>query len=277
MYQWIDDHFNEGELRGLCADLGIDYDDLPGSSKADKARELVLYCARHGRRDDLKKRCRELRPNVPWLDSPPKPPKPQKVDPTDRKPRFPRRYVFIGVGVVIVALVLLVGHVIYKTPIVVDTMDRPLGWSTAKDPQSTIEISPAPGLLDNAIRMDYTLKQDGYVLILKEISPGQLSGTQSIRFHYMGTGRNTIELKLFYAPGGQDEAFTYSRLESANPDDWLPFEQLYRAFDCGNTCKAPGQKVDPAKVRRLEIAVSHQLGGVPGRGFMIVDQIEALR
>ena len=39
-------HFSEGELQTLCFDLGVDYDDLPGEGKADKARELVAYLDR---------------------------------------------------------------------------------------------------------------------------------------------------------------------------------------------------------------------------------------
>ncbi len=38
--------FDEEELRTLCADMQIRYDDLSGSGKKDKARELVAYCSR---------------------------------------------------------------------------------------------------------------------------------------------------------------------------------------------------------------------------------------
>jgi hypothetical protein len=38
--------FSESELRTLCFDLGIDYDDLPGQEKASKARELIAYLER---------------------------------------------------------------------------------------------------------------------------------------------------------------------------------------------------------------------------------------
>jgi CHAT domain/Effector-associated domain 7 len=41
------------ELRDLCDDLGIDYDDLRGESKSAKARELVLYCERHSLMSEL--------------------------------------------------------------------------------------------------------------------------------------------------------------------------------------------------------------------------------
>lgn len=54
--------FDTGELRTLCFDMRIDFDDLYGEGKGDKARELVAYCVRHGRIAELATRCRELRP-----------------------------------------------------------------------------------------------------------------------------------------------------------------------------------------------------------------------
>jgi nucleoside phosphorylase len=58
--------FNDGELRDLCFDLGIDYEDLPGQAKGDKARELVAYASRRGRMDELISQARSLRPNADW-------------------------------------------------------------------------------------------------------------------------------------------------------------------------------------------------------------------
>ena len=158
-------------------------------------------------------------------------------------------------------------------------MDRLSGWARANDPQSEIEIVLAPGMLDNAMQVDYDLNQGGYVVISKAITEGLLSGTQSMRFYYMGAPPNTIELKLFYARNAAEkgEVFSYVRRENVSTDDWAPFEQPYSTIVCVDNCKTPGQKLDPAKVQRLEIAISHQLGGVPGRGSMIIDQIEAFK
>ena len=58
--------FSEGELRTLCFDLGVDYDVLPGSSKADKARELVGYFWRRGQGMTLLETVRDLRPRARW-------------------------------------------------------------------------------------------------------------------------------------------------------------------------------------------------------------------
>lgn len=59
-------HFNDSELHTLCFDLGIDYEDLPGNIKADKARELVAYVQRHQQEAGLLAECRRLRPQVDW-------------------------------------------------------------------------------------------------------------------------------------------------------------------------------------------------------------------
>jgi hypothetical protein len=57
-------HFDDSELRDLCFELGCDYDDLPGESKVDKARELVARFERRGELYALIRRVDMLRPNV---------------------------------------------------------------------------------------------------------------------------------------------------------------------------------------------------------------------
>jgi hypothetical protein len=44
--------------------LGLDYDDLPGAGKKDKARELVGYYHRRGRIDKLVQACLRRRPGI---------------------------------------------------------------------------------------------------------------------------------------------------------------------------------------------------------------------
>jgi predicted NACHT family NTPase len=62
--QLLNSHFSESELRDLCFDLELDYEQLPGDRKGDKARELIMYCERHGRIDELVTMCRKLRPHA---------------------------------------------------------------------------------------------------------------------------------------------------------------------------------------------------------------------
>ncbi len=64
--QLLVDHFNEGELRTLCFDLGVDYENLPPGGKADKARELVAHLERRNQIPELLEMGRRLRPDVDW-------------------------------------------------------------------------------------------------------------------------------------------------------------------------------------------------------------------
>ena len=67
----LEDRFNEGELRTFCLDSGIvDYDSLPGTGKADKARELVAYCMRHDELTVLVTKGKQLRPDIRWREPP---------------------------------------------------------------------------------------------------------------------------------------------------------------------------------------------------------------
>ena len=68
--QRLTDHFSEDELRTLCFDMGLDYEDLTGEGKTGKARELVALVERQNNMARLIAQCRLLRPNVQWEDHP---------------------------------------------------------------------------------------------------------------------------------------------------------------------------------------------------------------
>jgi hypothetical protein len=59
------DRFSESEIRDLCFQLEVDYESLPGSSKSDKARELILHLEGHGAYIDLVIAVQEARPSSP--------------------------------------------------------------------------------------------------------------------------------------------------------------------------------------------------------------------
>jgi WD40 repeat protein/LysM repeat protein len=65
--------FSLDELKTLCFDLGIDFEELPAKTKSGIARELVEYCKHRHRIDDLVKKGRELRSDIDW-PAPPAPP-----------------------------------------------------------------------------------------------------------------------------------------------------------------------------------------------------------
>ncbi len=64
--QFLSAHFDTEELRTLCFDLGVEYDDLPGEGRAGKVRELLRYIERHERIHDLLKVGKELNPDLAW-------------------------------------------------------------------------------------------------------------------------------------------------------------------------------------------------------------------
>jgi hypothetical protein len=60
----LDDGYNDSELRDLCFELGIDYEDLPGDNQGAKARELVLFAKRRGQIAQLVERVMKERPHL---------------------------------------------------------------------------------------------------------------------------------------------------------------------------------------------------------------------
>lgn len=66
--QLLSEHFDREELRTLCFDLGIDYDELRGEGATNKARELVAYLERRSRITELVAIGKRLRPHVDWDD-----------------------------------------------------------------------------------------------------------------------------------------------------------------------------------------------------------------
>lgn len=58
------DLFSEQDLRDFCFDLRVDYENLPGQSKKDKARELIIFFDRRRRMNVLVTGFQEHRPHV---------------------------------------------------------------------------------------------------------------------------------------------------------------------------------------------------------------------
>lgn len=64
----LNDLFGEQDLRDFCFDLRVDYENLPGQSKKDKARELIIFFERRRRTNVLITVFREHRPNISLAD-----------------------------------------------------------------------------------------------------------------------------------------------------------------------------------------------------------------
>jgi S1-C subfamily serine protease len=68
LHRILTERFDESELRTLCFNLGVDYDDLPDQGKANKARELIRYLDRRQCIQALLEVGRQQRPDIPWND-----------------------------------------------------------------------------------------------------------------------------------------------------------------------------------------------------------------
>ena len=66
IHELIDTHFNIEELRGLCFDMNIEYENLVGDTRRTKVQSLLTHCLKHGRLPALESRCRRLHAHVEW-------------------------------------------------------------------------------------------------------------------------------------------------------------------------------------------------------------------
>jgi hypothetical protein len=64
----MENAFDLSEIEGICFDLAINCEDLSGSSRKSKIRELITFCECSGTLQSLISKCREERPNVTWPD-----------------------------------------------------------------------------------------------------------------------------------------------------------------------------------------------------------------
>jgi hypothetical protein len=100
--QLLSTHFDEEELRTLCFDLGMSYDDLRGEGVPHKARELVAYLERRGRIPELVTLGKRERPHLDWDV-------PQLIVPQPaREPRRLPGWAWVGTLALVGALFLVV-------------------------------------------------------------------------------------------------------------------------------------------------------------------------
>lgn len=60
---FIENHFNDSELRDLCFDLKVDYENLDQGGKSDKIRGLITYFERRDLSDQLTQAIENVRPS----------------------------------------------------------------------------------------------------------------------------------------------------------------------------------------------------------------------
>jgi hypothetical protein len=137
-------HFNREELRTLCFDLGIQYEDLPDSLEG-MARDLVAHCERDVTIPKLLSLCRKRRPNVTW---PQWPPLTEKVK--SRVPEILRDPIWQGIGAVIAILALVFAIITWGVPALnplakpTATLSPSPSFTPMPTATSTLTLTPAP-------------------------------------------------------------------------------------------------------------------------------------
>jgi hypothetical protein len=66
LHRLLDQYFSLEEIRTLCFDLGVDYDNVRGEGKSARIRELILALGRNGRLPELIGLVQEQRRHVRW-------------------------------------------------------------------------------------------------------------------------------------------------------------------------------------------------------------------
>lgn len=61
------DSFNLAEIRQICFDLKVNFEQLPGETLDDKCRELYLFVERRGDLVRLVQACQTQRPEGNWI------------------------------------------------------------------------------------------------------------------------------------------------------------------------------------------------------------------
>ena len=70
LHKQIDERFSFSEVRTLCFDMGIDFDNVPGDTKSAFIRNLLVSVAREGRLQELINLVRQERGFINWEDVP---------------------------------------------------------------------------------------------------------------------------------------------------------------------------------------------------------------
>ncbi len=94
--QILSQRLDEEELRTLCFDLDVDYDDLPGRGKTNKARDLLAHLIQRRRLPDLIQTGQKLRPDIQWPQITPTTEPAQHPLPNGSRLPFRRNHIFTG-------------------------------------------------------------------------------------------------------------------------------------------------------------------------------------
>lgn len=70
LHKQIDTYFSFNEVKTLCFDLGVDYENIPGDIRSAFIRNLIVSLAKQNRLQELVNKVRDERPFVDWQNVP---------------------------------------------------------------------------------------------------------------------------------------------------------------------------------------------------------------
>ena len=70
LHKQIDTYFSFNEVKTLCFDLGVDYENIPGNIRSAFIRNLIVSLAKQNRLQELVNKVRDERPFVDWQNVP---------------------------------------------------------------------------------------------------------------------------------------------------------------------------------------------------------------
>jgi hypothetical protein len=149
---------------------------------------------------------------------------------------------------------------------------------------SSIIAPIVPGRNYEAIEVIYEVRNSGWVLIKKEITPDVLAGTKGLSFFYKGIGQpNSIEFKLLLRYPGDPEDTTFGVIwarATDTGDQWKSHEALYDVdFKCwgpSELCEKHGNVFDMESVHRIEFGISNKAGDTAGLGNVSFTEVAGI-
>lgn len=215
LHRTLSQRFSKGELRTLCFDLGVDYDDLPNEGKTNKARELIAHLERHNRILALIKAAGALRPDIDWncMPKPDDKPPPAEKMPTLRVGGERTRVLFVWIASGLTATVLFLllmtpsplmrgyelARILVSPPSIAASVEREDGTSrlvnrgqpiTVKSGERVILTVELPGFSENA-RREYTFHATDKF--------GELRGLSPYAFEYTAPQQGQVDFIVIYA------------------------------------------------------------------------------
>jgi hypothetical protein len=177
----LNTHYNDDELRTLCADLGVDYDNLAGGTKQSKVRELVDYLRRRERVYDLIEVVSKQRPDVNWYKLAKPQPEQQRTPYSSSQKWLVISAVAISSVLIVILVVLLIRELFIiptpqPTPTSISLSDTSTPQPTATPFPYWVRVmeegteQPLSGVMVRIMFVDQPLKgitgSSGYAMIL---------------------------------------------------------------------------------------------------------------